>query len=394
MAPHDDDTLHSLREKHPAPSRQLCFPPPPDLSIGQITFKAEDVVRALNSFHNGSSSGLDGIRPQHLKELTSVAAGESGVRLIECLTKLVNFLYSGRLNPDVCPYLYGASLCALTKKDGGIRPIAIGSTLRRLAAKVGCHHVREDMVNILLPHQLGFGTSQGCEAAIHATRAFVMAPENNDKVIIKLDVKNAFNSIERDCLLSAAKEHTPALYAFLYQVYSSDSNLYYGNDLILSQVGAQQGDPLGPLVFSLAINSIISEMKSPLNLWYLDDGTLGGDLDTISDDLGVLFPRFRSLGLEVNTAKCEFFACSATVRSCLPQLQTLVPGLRELDSGSFGLLGSPIFPEAVPDALETKNKSMSVAFDRLAFLPYTVTLDLQDDTESRQKFPKYHIGAV
>lgn len=169
-----EDTLSSLRNKHPAPSRQLCFPPPPDLDVDPMTFKAEDVVRALNTFHNGSSSGLDGIRPQHLKELSSSSAGNNGLRLIESLTRLINFLYSGRLNSEVCPFLYGASLCALTKKDGGIRPIAIGSTLRRLAAKVGCHHVREDMVAILLPHQLGFGTSQGCEAAIHATRTFVM----------------------------------------------------------------------------------------------------------------------------------------------------------------------------------------------------------------------------
>ena len=30
------------------------------------------------------------------------------------------------------------SITALTKKDGGIRPIAVGCTLRRLVAKLAC----------------------------------------------------------------------------------------------------------------------------------------------------------------------------------------------------------------------------------------------------------------
>ncbi|XP_063624759.1 uncharacterized protein LOC134796499 [Cydia splendana] len=45
------------------------------------------------------------------------------------------------------------------------------------------------------------------------------------------------------------------------------------------QVGCQQGDPLGPALFSLAIHPILESLNSKFNAWYLDDGTLGGTVD-------------------------------------------------------------------------------------------------------------------
>lgn len=47
------------------------------------------------------------------------------MRALDALTKLTNFLLAGKLNDVICELVYGASLCALTKKDGNIRPIAI-----------------------------------------------------------------------------------------------------------------------------------------------------------------------------------------------------------------------------------------------------------------------------
>ena len=35
---------------------------------------------------------------------------------------------------QVRPFFFGASVIALNKKDGGVRPIAVGCTLRRLVA--------------------------------------------------------------------------------------------------------------------------------------------------------------------------------------------------------------------------------------------------------------------
>jgi hypothetical protein len=55
--------------------------------------------------------------------------------------------------------------------------------------------------------QLGVATKLGCEAAIHTTRTFVNNDQNRGKVLLKLDFKNAFNSVERDCILKEVQCH-------------------------------------------------------------------------------------------------------------------------------------------------------------------------------------------
>lgn len=102
--------LSSAKTLITSPSRQLDFPRPPDLSVSSCTVETEEVVQAISSFHSGSAAGLDGISPAHLKELTSSSAGDNEQKLLECLTQLCNYLLSGKLNPEVCPFLYGAAL--------------------------------------------------------------------------------------------------------------------------------------------------------------------------------------------------------------------------------------------------------------------------------------------
>jgi hypothetical protein len=76
------------------------------------------------------------MRPQYLKGILSLTAGEAGQQALRALTKLCNFLLSAQLPSEICHLLYGAYLCALHKKDGRIRQIAIGNCLRRLASNL------------------------------------------------------------------------------------------------------------------------------------------------------------------------------------------------------------------------------------------------------------------
>ena len=74
-----------------------------------------------------------------------------------------------------------------------------------------------------------------------------------------------------------------------------------------SREGVQQGDPLGPLVFSLAVQSLIKKCKSQLNTWYLDDGTVGGSAEDVFHDLSKIKEAEDALGLKLNAGKCEYF---------------------------------------------------------------------------------------
>ena len=73
----------------------------------------------------------------------------------------------------------------------------------------------------------------------------------------------------------------------------------------MSAQGVQQVDPLGPMLFRLVIRQLTRSLVSPFNVWYLDDGTVGGDIDSVLSDLQTVIDEGSKLGLELNTAKCE-----------------------------------------------------------------------------------------
>lgn len=125
VAPYSPETFTALESKHPAAANDLSFPDPNDTDPLYIT--AIQLRSAVNSFRSGSAGGLDGLTPQHLKDLTSASAGEAGESLLRELTALINLMLAGNVHDAVIDVLYGANLCALRKKDGGIRPIAVGS---------------------------------------------------------------------------------------------------------------------------------------------------------------------------------------------------------------------------------------------------------------------------
>ena len=60
---------------------------------------------------------------------------ENGHAPIASITSFANMLLEGNCNHDVIPIFFGGHLIALEKKAGGIRPIAIGYTLCRIASK-------------------------------------------------------------------------------------------------------------------------------------------------------------------------------------------------------------------------------------------------------------------
>ena len=172
-----------------------------------------DVLRAIRSFPSSSARGPDGFRPQHLVDLTSASAGQDGAALLGALTSFTNLVLAGDTPVPARKIFLGASLIALNK-DGGVRPITVGCTLRRLVAKTASLGVLEHMGSMLAPLQLGYGTSLGSEAAVHAARQFV-ACLSQDQVFLKLDFKNAINSVRRDKVLQSARQHIPEVFPYV-----------------------------------------------------------------------------------------------------------------------------------------------------------------------------------
>ncbi|KAL0860637.1 hypothetical protein ABMA27_009987 [Loxostege sticticalis] len=364
-APNSLDTLTALQSKHPSAPSTPLLPDPPSATLPCLQATEDAVMAAIMSFNNGSAGGLDGITPQHLKDLVVSAPSGLHASLLTSITRLVNLMLGGKVNSEVTSTLYGANLCALTKKDGSVRPIAIGSTFRRLASKICCRHILPSLESKFQPIQLGFGSKGGCEAAVHACRTYLQ--NSNNKIIIKLDVKNAFNSVDRNTMLSEVKKVAPNIYPYIWQCYSCPSNLLYQSHTILSSVGCQQGDPLGPAIFSLAIHPIISELTSKFNVWYLDDGTLGGDVNSILDDLDTIKSKFDAIGLKLNYNKCELYIDIDTDKKSeiIEKFEKVCPGIKILSKETLFLLGAPIFSEGIPDFIHQNVLNFNDYADRL-----------------------------
>ena len=90
--------------------------------------------------------------------------------------------------------LFGGNLIVLEKKTGGVHPIAIGYTLRCIAAKCSNSFAASQPEDHFSPIKLGVRTPGGCEAAVHAARRYIEAMPDC-YVVVKIDYSNAFNSL-------------------------------------------------------------------------------------------------------------------------------------------------------------------------------------------------------
>jgi hypothetical protein len=353
----NDDTYAKLLERHPraTSSRPIAPLRIDDTPCFQVS--ESEVLKAARSFPVGSSGGPDGIRPLHITSLLNCK--EAGAKLLTAITAFTNMLLKGNCPADVVPILFGGNLTALIKKSGGIRPIAVGYYWRRLSAKCANAYASKKLYDFFSPIQLGVGVSGGCEAAIHACRRYVASlPEGH--VVVKLDFSNAFNSLHRDVMLEAVHDAIPEIYPFCHMSYSVAGSLKFGDRHIDSEEGIQQGDPLGPLLFCLAIQPILRTLSSNFVVGYMDDVTLGGASATVAQDVNTIINDGRAKGLLLNIAKCELISHSGLPStSPLDQFTHVTP-----DNAT--LLGAPLtIGSAMDMILHKKLTELQRASDRL-----------------------------
>ena len=96
--------------------------------------------------------------------------------------------------------------------DGGLRPIAIGETLRRLTGKIQAKDAADDFKYYFEPTQVGVGSKGGAEAAVHAVRQYLGRHSGaGGEVIAMLDLKKAFNCVGRSAFRGAIRRLAPRL---------------------------------------------------------------------------------------------------------------------------------------------------------------------------------------
>lgn len=356
----DPVSLAALQSLHPpCPPDRRCLPVP---SFAPFSCSPAQLSAAIGSFRAGSAAGPDGLLPTHLQEMFSSSGPSPGLSSLQSsLLDFVNMVLAGGVPLEVRPTFFGAHLHAFTKSSGGIRPIAVGCSLRRLVAKIANRIALDFALPCILPRQLGVGTPGGTDAIIHSARAF-LAPAGPASVLVKLDFRNAFNSIRRDSVLDAVSSMVPGLLPFALSAYGSPSDLLHGPHTISSSEGVQQGDPLGPLLFSLAIARPLNNISCPFVAGYLDDITLGGSVPELGEAIESFASEARALGLTLNISKCEIIGLEVASR---PAWEDLSLPFSEPPREEAALLGVPIFQEGLPGTLDHFLSSLGIAADRL-----------------------------
>ena len=84
---------------------------------------------------------------------------------------------------------------------------------------------------------------------------------NCSAVLVKIDFTNAFNSVDRQAFLEQCRHQFPGLSRWAEWCYAQPSKLYFGSETISSEKGVQQGDPLGPMLFALAIQPLLKDLS-------------------------------------------------------------------------------------------------------------------------------------
>ena len=144
-----------------------------------------------------------------------------------------------------------------------IRPVAVGESLRNLVGKCLCAAVKTKAAEFYKPFQFGVACSFGAENIAHGLRTCI---ENHwlddDFIVLKVDMKNAFNMVSCQALFSECSTHFPELLPRASWCYSQHPILWHPLGHLRSEQWVQQGDPLGPLFFSLVLNILVSKITS------------------------------------------------------------------------------------------------------------------------------------
>ena len=301
MAPQDRASVGDMRAKHPPATANPK--PIPTTEVAQLVFNQIEVEKAVKKFRRGSAPGPTGLRPEHLRVALQAAPGRRD-RALQGLTKLLNVMVGGGVPEEVAPYLAGARLHAAIKKDGGLRPIAVGNLMRRLVGKCCVARLQERAAGILSPHQVGVGVRGGAEGIVHATRKILK--ENPTLWCLQADFINAFNLVDRDAAFSQVLEKFPEILSWVTTCYGQASHLLFGSELLSSERGFHQGDPLASLLFCLVLQPLLKLIKErlpdlALNAWYLDDGTLVGTAEQLREVVDLLQAEGPKNGLTLST---------------------------------------------------------------------------------------------
>ena len=285
------------------------------LDFPSLIVNEEDIIKAAKEARRLTSGGLQQITPWHLKRALLASSSDT------CATAAAHL--ATRWGKGNFPLFLGelvteSKLIALYKykRKVDVRLVSIGCSLRRLISKAYCNHVRTRITQIVSPTQLG-SLQGGYEIGIYAMRAISHQASTNGEAILLMDFANAFNSADRNLMISLSARMCPELTNLAWWLYNMEPRLLTtSGDVVRSSSGTQQGCRLSNPLFALLMQHIhekikdISGLRTTLFFW--DDTDLVGAPSALAIAAKIINECTPETGLRLRWKKCRLYGTPST----------------------------------------------------------------------------------
>ena len=273
----DLEVFAQMEAKYP----ERGHPLPTSVSKGQCVDNLRGLRGVLLDLQAGISPGTGGMRPEYLTCLAEVW-GEEQMGLMEQFG--MKYL-TGQLPPWWYKVWLSLTTVALykTPEQQSVRPVGIEPCLARTFHKMVNRENRSVLEKYFEPQQVVVSVAGGAKL-VNSIR--MLAEANPDFIVVKCDIKNAFNSVSRSRVLQVLESEEDLRHLAWHAALSlASSNALESGGKVWGQAkeGATQGDPEAGTYFCVAWHPQIRELDRIISV-------TGGAARAGMDDLFVVGP--------------------------------------------------------------------------------------------------------
>ena len=273
----DPTVLQQMEAKYPARGHPL----PGSVSRGQCVDNLRGLRGVLLDLKAGVSPGTGGMRPEFLTCLAELWSEEQ----MELLEQFGMRYLTGQLPPWWYKVWLSLTTVALykTPEQQSVRPVGIEPCLARTFHKMVNSENRAVLVKYFEPQQVVVSVAGGAKL-VNSIR--MLAEANPDFIVVKCDIKNAFNSVSRSRVLQVLESEEDLKHLAWHAALSlASSNALESGGKVWghAEEGATQGDPEAGTFFCAAWHPQIRELDRVISL-------SGGAARAGMDDLFVVGP--------------------------------------------------------------------------------------------------------
>ena len=317
------------------------------LSEGEVAARAHAAVYGLEVSDRLLSPAAVDLRSAELRRLAVLlAAGRDvclrctracrdgachGGVLVTYLEALADGVTEAEAAAQVAAMPRVAEPVAAAAEDGAppspspdVRPVNVGNVDRRAIIGHLMRSLEESAEAHLAPRQVSVGVKGGISILFHGIRLLI--EQRGDFVVVRLDLRNAYNESSRAETLSrmARVPGLSSLVPLMHAMYGPSgivllpdgSRLFDGTARGDMEEGLPQGSPESSASFCVLIHEAVTELHATLaehggGAWFImDDGYAAGPPDAVLAAVLTFAQRMDELGLVLQMGKCSYFAPS------------------------------------------------------------------------------------